>query len=231
VAGVNGRGCALVQVLVMAKRPVPGLVKTRLVARYGPDGAAALAEAALLDTLDAVAAGQWARQTVAMDGARGRMVPAGFAHIRQQGNGLDERIAHACDEAFRRAPLPVVVIGADTPQATPALLGEAAERLMRSGTDAVIGAATDGGYWVLGLRVPARRLIVGVPMSQATTGFAQLARLCGAGLRVAVLPTLTDVDTPADVDEVARLCPGSRFAAVARALEGEASDAVAVEAV
>ena len=113
----------------------------------------------------------------------------------------------------------MLVIGADTPQVTPGLLAGAARRLAAPGIDAVIGAATDGGYWILGLRAPARPFIVGVPMSTPATGFLQLSRLREAGLRVATLTTLTDVDTAADVAEVAGKAPHGRFAAVARGLK------------
>ena len=216
--------CCSVQIVVMAKRPVPGLVKTRLIPRFGADGAAALAEAALHDTLDAIAAGRWARQIVALDGAPEGLVPDTFEHIAQRGDGLDERIASACDDAHRALRLPVLVIGADTPQVTPSMLAAAAARLVTPRTDAVLGPATDGGYWLLGLRHPNRGLVEGVPMSQPTTGAEQLARLHKAGLRVQLVPALTDADTPVDVDSIAALAPHGRFAAVATALASPPRD-------
>lgn len=218
MAVVNQDPCPSVQIVVMAKRPIPGQVKTRLIPRFGADGAAALAEAALHDTLDAVGAGHWARRIVALDGAPGGLIPACFEHLVQRGDGLDERIASACDDAHRTLPRPVLVIGADTPQVTPAMLADAAARLVTPGTDAVLGPATDGGYWLLGLRRPARALVEGVPMSQPTTGAEQLARLHHAGLRVQLVAALTDADRPADVDPIASLAPHSRFAAIAAAL-------------
>jgi rSAM/selenodomain-associated transferase 1 len=215
---VNHDPCGSTQIVVMAKRPTPGRVKTRLIARFGADGAAALAEAALHDTFDAISAGSWARQVVALDGDPDGLIPDGFDHLVQRGDGLDERIAAACDDAYRDVPLAVLVIGADTPQVTPSMLADAAARLVTPGTHAVLGPATDGGYWLLGLRQPDRGLVEGVPMSQPTTGAAQLARLREAGLTVQLLLTLTDVDTPADVDSIAALAPHSRFAAMAAAL-------------
>jgi glycosyltransferase A (GT-A) superfamily protein (DUF2064 family) len=215
----NGGACGCTQVLVMAKQPLPGLAKTRLAHRYGLTGAARLAEAALLDTLDAVAAGAWARRILVLDGDVGSWSPAGFEVLRQRGAGLDQRIAAASEEAFAALELPMLVVGADTPQLTPALLGEAAAQLAAPGIGGVIGAADDGGYWILGLHAPARHLIEGVPMSVPTTGFTQLARLCAGGLRVAILPTLTDVDTPGDAVTVAEQAPHSRFAATMRHLD------------
>ncbi len=218
LALVNHDPCRWAQIVVMAKRPTPGRVKTRLIPRFGADGAAALAEAALFDTLDAIAAGGWARRVVALDGDPDGLIPESFEHLAQRGQGLDERIASACADAHRDMPLPMLVIGADTPQVTPSILIDAAARLTTPGTDAVLGPAADGGYWLLGLRRPDRGLIEGVPMSQPTTGAAQLTRLRDAGLTVQLLGTLADVDRPADVDAIASLAAHSRFAAIVAAL-------------
>jgi hypothetical protein len=98
VSRAAGRGA---QIVVMAKRPVPGQVKTRLIPSYGAEGAAALAEAALSDTLDTVGAGPWARRWVALDGRPAGLLPAGFGLLAQRGGGLDGRIAAAVEDAFR----------------------------------------------------------------------------------------------------------------------------------
>ena len=79
--------------------------------------------------------------------------------------------------------------------------------------DATFGLAADGGFWLLGLREVVPALILGVPMSQPDTGVRQLARLERAGLRIKMLPELTDVDTVSEAEHVAALAPGSRFAA------------------
>ncbi|MFE9099460.1 TIGR04282 family arsenosugar biosynthesis glycosyltransferase [Actinomadura geliboluensis] len=200
--------------VVIAKEPVPGRVKTRLTPAYTPGQAAALAEAALCDTLAAVAAAPAGRRVLALDGAPGPWLPAGFTVVPQRGGGLDERLAAAFTDAWAGRPL--VLIGMDTPQVTPALLRRAARALRDR--DAVLGPAADGGYWLLGLRRPDPRLLRGVPMSRPDTGAAQLARLRGAGLRVGLLPELTDVDTPADARAVAALAGGTRFAAALRGL-------------
>ena len=109
--------------------------------------------------------------------------------------------------------MPAVLIGMDTPQVTPGLLETVARPLATGEADAVFGPAADGGFWLLGLRRPDPQLILGVPMSAAHTGQAQLDRLRAARLRVRQVPELVDVDTAQDAARVAREAPGSRFAA------------------
>jgi len=107
---------------------------------------------------------------------------------------------------------PVLQIGMDTPQVTPALLTGAAAQL--TDVDAVLGRATDGGWWALGLRDPrAAEVLRRVPMSQADTG--DLTYVALARLRVGHLPILSDVDTMADAHRVAAQAPHGRFADLA----------------
>ena len=204
------------QVIVIAKEPVPGRVKTRLTPPFTPADAALLAKAALADTLAAVAATPVTRAVLALDGAPGDWLPPGFRVIPQRGGGLDERLAAAFADAYATLPAPMVLIGMDTPQATPGMLSDAAGALVSDEADAVFGPAADGGFWLLGLRRPDRSLLAGVPMSRPDTGRHQMDRLTSAGLRVAMLPELTDVDTFREAELIAGLIPGSRFAAAFR---------------
>ena len=204
------------QVLVIAKEPIPGRVKTRLTPPFTPADAAALATAALADTLAAVSATPVAQAVLALDGAPGDWLPPGFRVFPQRGGGLDERLAAAFADAHATLPMPMVLIGMDTPQVTSGLLADAARALASGEADAVFGPAADGGFWLLGLRRPDRSLLAGVPMSRADTGRQQLDRLTSAGLRVAMLPELTDVDTFREAELVAGAIPGSRFAAAFR---------------
>ena len=204
------------QVLVIAKEPIPGRVKTRLTPPFTPADAAALATAALADTLAAVSATPVAQAVLALDGAPGDWLPPGFRVFPQRGGGLDERLAAAFADAHATLPAPMVLVGMDTPQVTPGLLAEAAVALASGEADAVFGPAADGGFWLLGLCRPDRSLLAGVPMSRADTGRQQLDRLTSAGLRVAMLPELTDVDTFREAELVAGAIPGSRFAAAFR---------------
>jgi glycosyltransferase A (GT-A) superfamily protein (DUF2064 family) len=195
--------------MVIAKEPLPGRVKTRLSPPYSAEEAAALAEAALRDTLEVVAAAPAARRVLVLDGAPGRWLPPGIEVVPQTSGGLDERLA----AAFAMCGGPALLIGMDTPQITPELLRPALEPSAWIGTDAWIGPAADGGFWALGLAVPNPDLLRGVPMSTPTTGSAQRRRLVAAGLRVRDLPVLRDVDTASDAELVAAEAPGSRFAA------------------
>jgi rSAM/selenodomain-associated transferase 1 len=206
--------------LVIAKAPVPGRVKTRLTPPCSPEQAARLASAALADTLAAVdrAAGG-RRRVLVLDGPAVALpaggVPAGWEVLPQRGDGLAERLA--C--AFADAGAPALLVGMDTPQLTAQLLAAGLAALEDEGADAVLGAATDGGYWAIGLRVADARVFSGVPMSVETTGAAQRERLRGLGLRTAELPPLLDVDTIDAAREVAAIAPGSRFAAELAGIE------------
>jgi hypothetical protein len=222
----------VVRLLVIVKEPVAGRVKTRLTPRYRPAEAAAIAAAAIDDTLAAVAAllrlpgGDVVRPVLVLDGTVGGwLVPppdlAGRLEVVPQVAGpFDVRLA----AAFEAAGLgPALLIGMDTPQATPELLAAALRGLRAA--DAVFGPAADGGWWALGLSRPDGALLRGVPTSRPDTGARQLARLAAAGLRVRMLPTLRDVDTPADADTVADLVPDGRFATLIRGLRAPSSAA------
>jgi rSAM/selenodomain-associated transferase 1 len=213
-----GNSALAAQIMVIAKEPVPGRVKTRLTPAYTPAEAAELAEAALTDTLAAVAAANVTRRILALAGTPGRWLPPGFDVIAQRGGGLDERLAWALADALVACPAPLVFIGMDTPQVTPGLLARAVEPLVCGAADATFGPAEDGGFWLLGLRQIDPALVLGVPMSRSDTGARQLARLHHAGLHVRLLPELTDVDTPGEVKRVAAATPGSAFATCVKAL-------------
>jgi glycosyltransferase A (GT-A) superfamily protein (DUF2064 family) len=209
------------RLMVLAKAPIAGRVKTRLSPYFRPAEAAELACAALQDTLDAVetaiailaADGVLVEPVIALDGLAGDWLPSAFRITGQRGRGLDERLAAAVTEADG----PCVLIGMDTPQISPTVLVEAVTTVLGPDpcADAALGLARDGGWWLLALRRPDPALLLGLPMSTGHTGAATIRRLEAAGLRLRVdLPVLTDVDTPADVDSVADQIPGSRFSAV-----------------
>ena len=205
--------------MVIAKAPVPGRSKTRLCPPCSPAQAAALAEAALRDTLAAVAACPARRRVLALEGEPGAWLPEGFDLLEQCRGGLGERLGHALGAAGG----PALVVGMDTPQLTPGKLEDAATALTDDGVDAVLGPALDGGYWTIGLNRPDPAVFSGVPMSHADTGRAQACRLEELGLRWAELAPLRDVDTFAAARAVARLDPSTRFAAAVRSLSNHAA--------
>ena len=203
--------------IVFAKIPEPARVKTRLTPPCTPEQAAALARAAIEDTLAAALAVQRdVRRVLVLDGEPGDWVPDGFEVVPQRGEGLAQRLA----AAFEDAAAPALLVGMDTPQVTPALLEAGLDGLQAM--ESVFGAALDGGYWAIGLRTADARVFDGVPMSRANTGAVQRARLAILGLRTAILPPLRDFDTIEDAGAVAREARDGRFAAALEAIEPEA---------
>jgi glycosyltransferase A (GT-A) superfamily protein (DUF2064 family) len=215
-----------VTLLVVAKAPEPGRAKTRLAASVGDRVAAEIAAAALLDTLDAVAATPVAGRVVALTGDLD--AAAGSAEIRrrlesfrvvpQRGDDFGERLANAhVDAGTGSGGHPVLQIGMDTPQVTDELLASCAARLLQ--TQAVLGLARDGGWWVLGLQTPtAAECLRRVPMSQPDTGELTLKALHDNGVDVALVELLSDFDLIDDVATVRDACDSaSRFARVTRA--------------
>jgi len=212
-----------VTLLVVAKAPEPGRAKTRLAATVGDRVAAEIAAAALLDTLDAVAATPVAARVVALTGELDAAAGAAdirrrlesFTVIGQRGDDFADRLANAHADAADGQP--VLQIGMDTPQVTDELLASCARRLLQA--QAVLGLACDGGWWVLGLQTPtAAEFLRRVPMSQPDTGKLTLKALHDNGLDVTPVELLTDFDVIDDVAAVRDACdPASRFARVTRA--------------
>jgi uncharacterized protein len=207
--------------LVVAKAPVAGHAKTRLSPHVGARRAARLAAASLLDTLDAVLATPGTIPVVAVTGdlAAAELGPELRSALSpctvfpQRGKDLAARLVNAHRDVVQLGRS-VLQIGSDTPQVTPELLAESIEALHAPGVDAVLGPATDGGWWCLGLRSPADAVALReVPMSRSDTGARTGLALRRAGLAVGELAELSDVDTMADAERVAGLAPFGRFAA------------------
>jgi rSAM/selenodomain-associated transferase 1 len=198
-------------VVVMAKAPVAGRVKTRLCPPCTPRTAALIAAASLADTLEAVGPDG----VLALDGDPGPWLAAGRRVLPQRGDGLGERLAHAFADAASPGE-PTLLIGMDTPQVTAALLTAAVRSL--AGADAVLGLAADGGWWALGLHDPDHAdLLRSITMSTPDTGRETRQALHDKGLAVVLLAELRDVDTAEDATAVAEMCPAwSRFARATR---------------
>ena len=208
---------AEVQVVVIAKEPLVGTVKTRLCPPLTASEAADVAAAALADTLEVVGRSNCRSTVVAFEGESDGWVPDGFVVVPQCPGGFGERLAGAVDDAWGRTECPVLLIGMDTPQVTVTDLGRAAVALLSPGVDAVLGPADDGGYWLIGLRRPEPGVFEDVPMSTDHTASDQRRRLEALGLACTVIHGLRDVDTISDACAVAELVPNSSFAASLRA--------------
>lgn len=200
------------QLLVIAKAPVPGRVKTRLCPPCTPYQAGRVAAAALADTLTAGYAMPATRHTILLSGQW--TPPPGWHSVKQRGEGLADRLANGFADTAQ-AGTGSVLIGMDTPQVTARLLASVAAAL--DDADAVLGPADDGGWWTLGLRDPAHaEALRTVPMSTVDTGAATAAALRSRGLRVRLTGSLRDVDTASDAWEVAGQCTGGTFAGAVR---------------
>ena len=194
--------------IVIAKECVPGKVKTRLHPPLSLEQAAQLAAASLDDTLAAVRPLPATRRVLAFDGRVAPAASAGYDIVPQVQGGLDARLGAIFDGCTE----PALLIGMDTPQVSATVLAPMFAA-WPDDVDAWFGPAADGGFWALALRHPDGDLVRGVPMSRSDTGACQLARLRAAGLRVRMLPTLTDVDHIDDAHRVAALAPDGGFAA------------------
>jgi glycosyltransferase A (GT-A) superfamily protein (DUF2064 family)/SAM-dependent methyltransferase len=111
--------------IVIAKEPIPGRVKTRLTPPFTPQEAARLAEAALVDTLTAARKAKVDHRLLVLQGEPGPWLPPGFTVVPQVSGTLDVRIAAAFQEAAKIDAGPALLIGMDTPQVDPKVLEEA----------------------------------------------------------------------------------------------------------
>ena len=194
--------------MVIAKTPEPGQVKTRLCPPLTPAQACDVAWACLLDTLDVAAAVPASRHVLVLAGEPGDWIPSCFEVIAQRGDGLAARLAAAFTDVSETG----VVIAMDTPQVTVAQLGAGLQAL-ETNAEAVLGMAADGGYWLIGLRqdLDFDSVFHHVPMSTSHTGQDQQRRLDSLGLRTTLLPTLRDIDTIDDLHVVASGMPSGRL--------------------
>jgi rSAM/selenodomain-associated transferase 1 len=194
--------------LVFAREPVLGRVKTRLGADIGPEAALATYRELLAITAAAVQAAQvpaivWLAEAPAvtvLDTPTNSPRPEwpGLPwRVQPIAGSLGERMAHAFAEAFAAGAAHVVIIGTDCPGLTADLLGQAFAQLATH--DLVVGPATDGGYYLLGMNELQASLFANKQWSTDTVLSTTLADAEHLGLRVAQLPTLADVDSGADL--------------------------------
>lgn len=187
-------------VLIFARTPERGKVKTRLAAELGDDRALAIYERLLEHTCDTVLrSGIPTRVYVAGD------IPehdiwsrAGFARYPQPSGTLGERMQSAFSDAFRDGIRAAVIIGTDCPGLKPSHLHEAIKQLET--VEAVVGPAEDGGYVLLGLTSPIRRIFENKDWSTDSVLRATLADFRALEMSYNMLEPLRDIDTIDDLN-------------------------------
>ena len=189
-------------VIVMAKAPVPGYAKTRLIPALGAVGAADLASRLLVHAVAQARAADLGPVDLccAPDhthiGFASQAQQAGLVLSSQSEGDLGARMSHAFDRWLPCSGR-VLMIGIDAPAIDAALLQQAARALDE--TDAVFVPALDGGYALIGLRQPAPRLFANMVWSTASVMAVTRNRLLAAGLRHTELASVADIDEPADL--------------------------------
>ena len=191
------------RILVFAKAPTPGRVKTRLIPALGASGAAKLQRQLIARTLrTAMAAGLGTPELWCAPDPEDPFFEACAKHyglrLQPQGEGdLGMRMARALESALA-AGSPGLLIGCDCPVLTPAYLREAAAALAE-GNDAVFGPAEDGGYVLIGAARSPLQLFEGIAWGTSTVMQATRARLARGNWRWRELGLLWDLDRPEDL--------------------------------
>ncbi|MEW6687889.1 MAG: TIGR04282 family arsenosugar biosynthesis glycosyltransferase [Pseudomonadota bacterium] len=187
--------------VVFARAPVPGRVKTRLAPLLGEKGAARLYERMIAKTLRTGRSAGFGSKWLFLSGTL-RNRPAGY-QLRSQGPGsLGERM-HRAFTLVLKNHASAILIGSDCPALEPADL-RAAARALRGGMDAVLLPAEDGGYALIGLARNSRRLFEGIDWGGRSVLAQTRRRLERLGWRWKELRTLWDVDRPGDVARLRR---------------------------
>lgn len=191
--------------LVIAKRPAPGRTKTRLTPPLSPEQAAALYECFLRDTLDFVRHLPGVAPAIAYLPAEERAyfeaLAPDFELVLQEGADLGERLDNALTRLLAAGYQHVAIMNSDGPTLPLTCLTGAFEALSGS-ADVVLGPCDDGGYYLIGLKQPAPRLLRKVRMSTPNVLSDTLAIAAEEGLTVELLPTWYDVD---DAESLERL--------------------------
>jgi rSAM/selenodomain-associated transferase 1 len=190
--------------IIFAKEPRPGRVKTRLSPPLSPEAAAQLYHSFLQDILEEMARVPEVRLAAAFTPLGGRgffanLAPPGTDLFPQEGADLGERMARAFARGFGEGFGPVLLRGSDVPDLPAAVVSEARAVLAAGQAQVAVGPCPDGGYYLVGLGEPQPRLFQGPAWSSPTvlTDTLRLARQ--SGLKVHLLPPWPDIDTYVDL--------------------------------
>ncbi len=198
--------------LIFARHPSPGRVKTRLSPFLSPQEAAQLYDCMVRDLVARTAALGVDRYLLYEEGegaeAYFREVGSGLLLIPQQGVGLGERLANAFTTLFSRGYGTLAVVGTDSPDLPLPFIQQAYERLESGEADVLLGPTEDGGYYLLALRGEEPELFREVPWSTEQVLEVTLQRAAEAGLRCELLPGWYDVDLPSDLTRPELADPG-----------------------
>ena len=192
------------RVLLFAKAPVMGTVKTRMIPALGAEGATRLHIRLLRDTLaDLSAAGVaplelWCAPDTGHALLHRLAETHGLTLHQQRGQDLGARLLAASADALGRAEI-VALIGSDCPELDADYLAQAFGALQSTEVDAVLGPAEDGGYVLLALRRAEPALFTGIPWGGDQVAAITRDRMTALGWRWEELPTLRDVDRPRDL--------------------------------
>ena len=192
------------RLVIFVKAPRAGEVKTRLAQAIGPEAACAAYRQLVELLLKNLATLPDLELRFTPDDALAEIQPwlrEGWRARPQGGGDLGERLNRACAEHFAEGCERLVIIGSDCPDVIVRDIEDAWAQL--HATDIVLGPATDGGYWLIGLRAPRPALFEGIHWSTDIVLAATLARAKEANLKVALLRELSDVDTAEDWERFA----------------------------
>jgi rSAM/selenodomain-associated transferase 1 len=190
--------------LIFARRPAPGKVKTRLIPRLSPHEAAQLYQYMLTDILNKTASIREVDKILFYEGGREAddyfrtQVPR-FRLCPQRGEDLGVRMEAAFDHAFTMGYRSAAVIGTDSPDLPVAYIEESFRMLENGDTDVVFGPAEDGGYYLLGMKRTHGELFRGITWSSGKVLRESIGKAGLLGLSCKILPVWYDVDVPADL--------------------------------
>ena len=186
--------------IVVAKRPTPGKTKTRLSPPLTPELASALYESFLFDTLDQMRQVADSHHVIAHLDERDyfQRVAPDFELIPQEGHTLGERLDRALTAYLARGYQRAVIMDSDSPTLPADYLSQAFN-ILSDGADVVLGPCDDGGYYLIGIKRPAPRLLREVHMSTPTVAAETIALAKDEGLNLISLPTWYDVDDAASL--------------------------------
>lgn len=190
-------------VVMMAKAPQAGEVKTRLCPPLTLEAAAALYRGFLLDTIAKIAALGTAQPIMSYAPASGEAFFAGavphWIRLPQHGADLGARMHNCFTQLLAQGYDHVLLTGSDLPTLPPAIFRQAIQLAASPQIDVILGPSEDGGYYLIGLRAPCPALFEGMTWSTSEVLAETVRRATRVGLRIAYLPTWYDIDTPADL--------------------------------